>query len=380
MAAILVPVNGEIVSWALAEADLTPEDVGDRLGVDENLVLSWIDGSSEPNKTQFDRLVALLDIPEGFFFLDRPPSATSPLPRLRRRHARDLAAIEGGTELKAIRLADSLQRVSRWVGEQQHREPVRMPRATVGEPTEEYAAVLTEWLTWDVHEQQLLAERQTAKLMRAHIEDKGVLALNLTLGDGGFRGFGFPDDLAPLVAINTRDDHRTRLASYVHELGHIALEEPSLCFIGSETHNEQWCDAVSRAVLMPSFAVRRYIRNSYGTDMVESAEQLKQTANRFRATYRMAATRLEELGLVPPGFQHRTDLPAMPARRTGGRGALPQTRARKRLKRYGHAYVAQLIDAERTGDLTAADLTDLLDLSRSELRELRSIAGEGAKG
>lgn len=67
------------------------------------------------------------------------------------------------------------------------------------------------------------------KLVRAKMEERGVLALQLSIGEGGCRGFSLYDDLKPLVAVNTAFNAEARLFTYLHEVGHLMRRSDAIC-------------------------------------------------------------------------------------------------------------------------------------------------------
>lgn len=83
MPAVLVPITGSVLEWAMQEAGLTDRDVGVHLGIDPGRVRAWITGAEQPSKTLFDRLSRLLDRPESFFFLATPPPTVTTTARFR---------------------------------------------------------------------------------------------------------------------------------------------------------------------------------------------------------------------------------------------------------------------------------------------------------
>src|SRR2546421_4428201 len=83
MPAVLVPVTGAVLDWAIADAGFTPVDLATQLNVPLGTVQGWIKGKAQPNKGQFDKIVALLGRPESFFFLAQPPAPSSSTAKFR---------------------------------------------------------------------------------------------------------------------------------------------------------------------------------------------------------------------------------------------------------------------------------------------------------
>ena len=90
------------------------------------------------------------------------------------------------------------------------------------------------------------------KTVRARLEDRGVLALQLSIGEDGCRGFSFHDDLKPLIAVNTAYTAPARLFSYLHEVGHLMRQSDAICIGYAQTAAERWCERFAASFLLPS--------------------------------------------------------------------------------------------------------------------------------
>lgn len=378
MPAVLIPVTGAVLDWAIADAGFTPGDLATQLNVPLGTVQDWIKGTAQPNKGQFDKIVKLLGRPESFFFLAQPPAPSSSTAKFR-SPAGAGAYSPSPDDLKAIRLARDLQRVAHWLAERRD-EYASVMTASITDPPEKVADAARQWIGWSTEQQLKLPDYQVAKLLRSSIETHGVIALNLTLTGNGLRGFSLPDDRAPVLAINTRDDTRARSFSYVHELAHIMLGSESVCAPVPANGEERWCDRVAGALLMPAAVLADYVHAQLHTTKVDSYEQVRQAANKFAVSLRAMAIRLEQLGLGVTGLYAKIHAAAATASRGGGGLGPPQTRARRRLQRYGSGYVSRLFEAVESDDLDKTDLIELLNLSRGDLRELNMLLAGGADG
>ncbi len=374
---MLVPITGSVLAWAISEAGLSIADVANEVGVSQTLVADWIAGTAQPSKTKFDQLRKTLDRPESFFFLAAPPPPSVSTTRFRSHSGRTGPHTPTPEDLKAIKLAQNLQRLMRWLG-QEHERPV-IPRASIGDPPEVVAEDARKWLAWSTREQISAKDNEVAKLLRGRIEAQGITALNLTLSEDGFRGFSLPDAIAPVIAVNTRDDIRARSFSYLHECSHLMLGDESICDALPESGTERWCDSVAAAFLMPRRVLAGYVDRRFRRQKVDSFEQVRWAANQLNVSLRAMALRFESVGMAAPGLYGKVNKIASTISRGGGIGGPPQTRARRKLQRYGAGVVGRLMVAEEEGELDKADLTDLLNLSRAELKELRGLLDESAQ-
>lgn len=71
----LVPITGSVLRWAMEESGIDAAEMADRLGVDTADVEDLATGDLVPTKTQFNRIVDILQRPSAIFFLSKPPKA-----------------------------------------------------------------------------------------------------------------------------------------------------------------------------------------------------------------------------------------------------------------------------------------------------------------
>jgi Zn-dependent peptidase ImmA (M78 family) len=374
MPAVHVPITGSVLAWAIAEAGLTPVQAANRLGLDPNDLSLWIQGEELPPKGEFDKLCRLLGRSESFFFLSTPPVNVPTTASFRNPPGQDDYR-PTPDDLKQVRLAENVQQIAKWLAARNEFRFSPITATTAG-PTEPIAGRIREWLNWSTATQMRETDYEVLRRLRARLEAQGIIALSLSLGDHGLRGFCLPDSLAPIVTINTKDDTRARLFTYVHECAHLSLGSQSLCRVYPDSNVEQWCDRIAGAVLMPFAELQRYLLDE-DAETIISYEQVRKAANKFNVSLRAMAVRLEQIGLGIKGLYDLIDTQASDSSRRGfGRGPA-QTRARKRLQRYGEGYVGRLLDAARTGELREADVLDLLQVTRKDYKELHQLLAQG---
>lgn len=372
-----VPVTGAVLAWAIAESGLSASQAADLIRVDPGELAGWISGEASPSKGDFDRICNVLGRPESFFFLARPPSYAPSTASFRNPPGqKDYRPTPD--DLQQIRLAENVQQIAKWLAVQAEFE-FKPVRATMQNAIEPVAGRIRQWLNWSTATQMRLRDFEVARLMRTHLEANGIIALNLSLGDNGLRGFCLPDDNAPVIVVNTKDDTRARLFSYLHECAHLSLGAQYLCRERPDNRVERWCEQIAGAVLMPLPELYAYLAEE-DISVVHDYEQVRKAANRFRISLRAMAVRLEQTKLGVEGLFDRIDLAASDAPRQGfGRGP-SQTRARRRVQSFGAGYVSRLLDAARSGELRDTDVQDLLQLSRKDYRELGQILAEVPEG
>jgi Zn-dependent peptidase ImmA (M78 family) len=373
------PVTGAVVEWAISDAGFSKSQVAAKLGVETGLVDAWIREDQQPNKGQFTKLTKLLARPPSFFFLPEPPAESS-----RAVAFRTYATTEQqppSDTLEAIRLAERVQQVAMWIQERADADIVSVPSATPKADPESVAESLRAWLGWSVAEQTgpESTDSKAAKALRNAIQAKGIIALNITLDENVTRGFSLQDELAPLVAVNTREHVRARLFSYAHELAHLSLQQDSVCLDRRNVGVERFCNRVAGALLLPKSAFVQYVSKQLG-GRVLTEENAKTVRNHFRVSLAAAAIRAEHLGLAETGFY--ASIVNGEGKKGGGRPVPGQerTRARIRVDQYGHRFVNSILDAEEAGLLRRPQVLGLLRVSGSELADVREMANVGADG
>lgn len=363
----------------MAEASVAARDVAAHLGVPETTVQAWVDERAMPNKGQLDKVARFLARPASFFFLARPPQSRSQAALFRRASGTNKDwQVPGREDLAAIRSAQNAQEVSRWVADKISRSVIELPPAALSDTPDDVAGKLRSWLGWRTPEQIELRDDQVAPTLRGRIEERGILTANFTLVDERCRGFCLPDPVSPLIAINTRDDVRARALSYVHELAHLCLGVESLCTAEADSGTERWCERVAGCFLLPDAELRAYVAKVLGVTTVRDVEAVKRVANHFNVSNRAAAVRLGQVGLSVSRLYHTVDSQSASKSRASGRSNVAQTRARRRVQRYGRTYVTQLLSAEESGVLSDLDVLEYLNVSRRELAEVRAIASDKA--
>jgi Zn-dependent peptidase ImmA (M78 family)/transcriptional regulator with XRE-family HTH domain len=369
--ATFVPITPSVLDWAIGQAGVDVEDVAERAGVESRRVDAWIAGDAQPTKTQFRRLAGYLKRPDAFFFLPEPPSVEAIPPAF--RHPPGGSREPTRIELEGIRRARRAQQVGRWIAERVGDERWESdPAPSAKEKTPKDAARLARaWLAWSLDDQREASSASAVvKLIRARLEERGVLTLQLSLGQDGGRGFSLYDACKPLVAINTHYNNEARLFSYLHEVGHLMRRTDSFCIGFSATKAERWCESFAASFLIPVAALRDRLAYRFGPDtQITEMDQLRRLAADFRVSLSAMAIRLEELELGRIGLFEAIPKASDFKQQGGGPGA-DNTRGAVRLRELGDGYFGLMLAGEQNGALGRQDVLRYLDVSESQLRRL----------
>lgn len=377
-----VPITGSVLSWAMAEAGLDPEDLARDLGVSWGTVRGWEEGVEEPNATQFHKLANRLGRPESFFLLPRPPART-PVPASYRR-GKDAGEVPSVEEAAAVRRARKAAQVVSWIRRRDNPDyRVVIPRAFANEAPAVAADRLRTWLGWQqgtfVGFGHTDASARTH--VRASIQSRGLLAIHFSLSDSNIRGFALPDSAVPLVAVNTSDSNGARLFSYGHELAHLILDVSSVCDVRVNKGIERWCNQVAASLYMPAVEFRSNVESKLRTSRVDSVDQVSTISKLYGLSLRAVALRFEDLGMAAPGLYEQVNRLTEQKRRGGSPDSeRPQTKPRIRLQQLGRSYGSALIDADEHGHMTQAQILELAGMSSGEFAEFKSLVLAGTEG
>ena len=109
-----VPINPDVLSWAIRTSGLDDRAVASRLKVDVNTVGKWLSGTDRPIISEFRSLVKVLRRSSAIFFLPRPPQSS--LIEIQFRQAPGEAYRSLSPEERiTVRDAEHLQLILKWL-------------------------------------------------------------------------------------------------------------------------------------------------------------------------------------------------------------------------------------------------------------------------
>ncbi|WNE97579.1 XRE family transcriptional regulator [Streptomyces luomodiensis] len=382
MAVKPVPLTGSVLAWARADAGLSLGALAEALGASTAAVAEWEAEKTYPSTGQFRQLAKILGRPESFFFLARPPKTSPAAAAFRTNYGQGEWLSPDPKISQQLRLAQRVQAVVSWISEKLPEASPVIPQADTRQSAEKVAKSLSEWLSWTLQIQTQNTDARTSQILRQRLQDCGLTVLHLSFdAETSVRGFSLPHPIAPVMAINTKEHYRARLFSYIHELAHLAIHDDSLCLVRNDEGVERWCNEVAASFLIPEADFRRYVGEKFGAEKISSLGQVSALRGRYKVSLLAVALRLEKLGLASPGLYSSVSR-SLEKRGNGGRPDpdRPQNRARVRLQTYGQHYVGSLLEAAESRILPETQVLDILNVSRSELADLRVLSQSGVEG
>lgn len=370
-----IPITPSVLRWAVRESGYDGQSLASEIGVTEEELQSWQDGSAQPTKTKFDALVAKLKRPTALFFLPQPPDSLLPHVQFRRPHGSTRRS-PSPKELRHLREAQRLCTTTSWIFREMRVARATVPHISASTEVEAAAAKVRALLLGDTsqHHKPTTPAKEQGQ-WRARLEAQGVFVLMLPLGRESIRGFSLYDDFAPIVAVNTHWDYRPRVFTMLHEFNHLVSRTSSACvetlqqrLPDTEDRVERWCEQVAAAVLMPWPEVSSFLSRDLQLSserQVTSLDQLFRIAKYFGTSARAAALRL--IGRKRAAWELYRQIPTTAEQKPGGGGGGGRNRQEIREDEYGGRMIRTFSQAVEEGLMTATDATGFLRISESEL-------------
>jgi len=299
--AVTVPVNENIITWALSRAGY---DLAGFMQKHPSLkVDNWLQGDREPTVKQLETFSKKVHVPFGYLFLTEPPNEDLKFPFFRAGQAKAHYRVS----LNVYDAILQIERRQQWLRDyliQLEQEPLDF----VGKYTKE---VSVEVLVADIRDKLGLKEGWTAAyptwedtlgvLMDA-IESIGVIVVqNGVVGNNTHRpipveecrGFVLVDEYAPFMFVNNVDAKAAQMFTLVHELAHVWLGKSAGFnqdqLMPADDPIEILCDQAAAEFLVPKNILR---------DVWTGSADIRKLATRFKVSPIVIARRAMDLDLL----------------------------------------------------------------------------------
>ena len=386
MGAKTVPITAQVLAWAREEAGLTQVELAEQAKLEVKWVRAWENAESSPTKGQFSTLVKCLKRPSALFFLPEPPVEAGLPTSFRSAQALGDHRL-GPKETRQIRWARRLQELAAWVLRDANSSEIHLDQYLPNQDPIKVASVERSKSGISAADQLEWSSPSAAfRAWRAHLEDQGILVLQLSMGRNNIRGFGASNDYAPLVAVNTAYHPTARIFTLFHEVAHLLTRTDAACqnfVIPSQNDQsvERWCERFAAAYLLPEEDIKRIAAEKYGVTAASRTadpDTARLIANKFSVSTRATAIRLQEIGIADPTLYSAvvSQLAARDWNDASGRGGGGQPASEKRINQLGTRLPSALLAAAGRGRLTTRDLADHLALNTGQLDDLKGLLDE----
>jgi Zn-dependent peptidase ImmA (M78 family)/DNA-binding XRE family transcriptional regulator len=385
MPSVLAEVEPELLSWARDTGGFTLDEAAKKLGISEDRLTKWENGTVKPTVKQLRTLARVYRRPIAVFFFATPPEEPNP-PRDFRRLPGTVAGVESPDLRFEIRRATFRRDIALELIEVTGDEPQAFPfMSELPDSPENLAGVIRGALDVSTSQQAEWRDQYEAfNGWRGAVERAGALVLQMTDVDvSEARAFSIGERPLPAVVLNIKDPPRARIFSLLHEVAHIVLQISGLCDLDDiasrgrdELRIERFCNATAGAALLPRDAVLAAPTVvEHGASEVWSDDELDDLSRRFAASREAVLRRLLDLDRTTQEFystrraRFLEEYEEMRRGRTGG-FAPPASMA---VASAGPALTSLVLDSYADGTITASDVSEYLGV---RLKHLPRIADQ----
>lgn len=303
---VRVPVQPQILQWAVRRAGIPAGDVRTRFGKYDQ----WVAGTTQPTLNQLQDFARYTHAAIGFFFLSDPPELKLPIPDYRTKDGK--RPNEPSPDL--LDTVYLCQQRQEWYTSYA-RSAGDGPLAFVGSRTTkddvvESASAIRKMVGLEISARQALSTWEEALRQFIQLADEaGVLVMvSGVVGSNNqrkldieeFRGFALSDRIAPLVFVNGSDTKSAQMFTLAHELAHLWLGQSAVSDATAQKtaqyEIEQWCNRVAAEVLIPLDAFKQVYRTSAPVD-----EEMQRLAKTFKVSTLVVLRRMHDAGGLTRG-------------------------------------------------------------------------------
>ncbi len=264
----------------------------------------WVKGIKKPTVNQLADFAKNVQIPFGFFFLEKLPDRQNSIPLFRTNSK--LPNYYYSSELSET--INTIQRRQNWLIEyfksEQHDELSFVGSFSVQSNYMQIANNIRAQMNLIPNWTQFLQNKDASlKFLIKKAEDAGIfVAINGVVGNSNknlnpdeFKGFVLSNKWAPYIFINGKDYPAAKLFTFMHELVHIWLDESAAFDIDrmmpANTAIEKLCDTVAAELLVAKDVLHEQWKKVYN-----NPRHLDYLERFFKVSKLVIARRLLDLG------------------------------------------------------------------------------------
>ena len=357
-----------MLKWAREAAGLSIEDVAEAERMHSATLQEWEQGVRLPTYAQLEKLAARYKRPMMVFFLESPPDGFSLV-----KDYRTTGEMRISPEARlAIRRVQEKQSWASSYLSDEGADRVRLVRKSkLSDSPARAGAVLRKLLGVEISDQlHCSSASESYRMWRAKCESQGLLVFSFSgVAIDDMRGFAISDRVAPVVAVNTKDDYPARTFSLLHECVHILLGDSGVSTRSrkamDEHEIERFCEAAAAEALMPMDDFKRRIPNKIDLDQL-----LYEISRRYWCSKTAALYRLTDSGdlTISEAYEHARYF----ATKEEEREPAPIPQATLAVGRNGPYFSKMAVGAYYSGDIHGGELTSLLGMKLKHLPMLES--------
>jgi Zn-dependent peptidase ImmA (M78 family) len=375
---IHINVNHEVLVWARESLALNRAQTSESTGISPKRLVQLETGEKQPTLEELKTFSKTYKRTIATLLLHKPPYE-KPLPQDRRTidskevghfHEKTILAVR-----KSRALAQSFVELREEIG-------IPFPKfslsASIQEEPREVAGKIRQLLHLnEIREIENI--RMALETYIERIESLGVAVFQLSLIQDNVRGFAIVDDIIPIIGIKRGGEQpHAKIFTLFHELGHILLNEGSICDLSINTawELEKWCNAFAAEVLVPkSELLQMRILQEYQSknQKIWEKKHLVDLANHFHVGPLAILRSLLENGLTTKAFykekHEKWNKPQF------GRAKNPEGRnlAKEAVQEKGRTFIGLAFKAYDQNRINLKDLSDFLGVKLSYIPKTRQL-------
>lgn len=371
MAAVRVPVNGELLAWARVEHGLALEDAAHALGTKPERLVSWESGDAKPTLNQLRKAASLYQRTPAFFLLRQTPSADDHRrPTDFRSFTEDTPTLENALAREVARARARRHNLMQLQDTAPHSLPslpgvLEEPAVAAGRMRDALGVTVEKQVAFANASQALNAWVEA-------VEAQGVLVFQMSrVSPAVCRGFSVYEDVLPVIVLNGADGLGARQFTLFHELAHLLSRTSAVCDVWREGGVEARCNEFAADLLMPRQAVADLLVRDGPTTPDFLATQ-------FKVSRSAAAVRLRTLGRIT---QEQLDAYLREAREAAiAQRVAAKAREQKggpsphllKVRNLGPRFVGTVLDAMHDERISVTDAAQILESKVQALDKLQA--------
>lgn len=368
MASIEISVLPDLLVWARKSINETIEATAKKLKVEPSIVERWERGEGKIRITQLEELSAFYKRPLAAFFLPKVPKE-NPGPK----DFRSLDGIPAQTLSKKTILA--IRKTER---------ALSIVRSLEGEgvgnfldfPQADNPFRLADEFRKKIIVQDVISNRLLD--LKRLIESKGVFVLQNSFPLKDSLGFSIRENGFAAITLNSNHSETGRIFTLFHELCHLFLREPGLCFptYGQGQGIEAFCNTFAANVLVPSLLLAEHqIVVTHGTSSSWSDDELKTIASSYGVSREVVLLRLLDLGKTTQSFYYnwKIQIKANQPESLEKKKEIKIPQARLCVTRNGERFSRLVLDRLNRDAITPFEASDYLDVKLKHLPKIQQL-------
>jgi len=370
----LTGINSNIFEWALSYSGK-----GNVLSIKFPKLSKWINKDDFPTVRQLEKFSKATNIPFGYFFLDKPPTVSLPIPFFRTLGEKHPVFFSPEL-IDTVRIVEQRQA---WLKEyliQNGFEPLpfvgskhkKSDYKIIAEHIRTELGLNDKWASklpnWETALSFLIEKTEEAGI---NVIRNGVVGNNThrKLDYKEFRGFVIVDEHAPFVFINGSDFKSAQMFTLAHELAHIWLGSSAVFdlrqMLPAENETEKLCNKTAAEFLVPE----NYLKEKWN-DFIRTDNLFQTIARSFKVSELVAARRTLDLGLISKTefFELYNEYVSRKPKKKDGGGDFYNTQ----LFRIGKRFADAVITAAKEGSLLYRDAYKLTGLTAKTFQKFEN--------